>query len=1039
MGGFQGRVIVNFLVGQAFLLTGAVGALGQIRIPDDAPQPLSPAESASTVSLPEGYSLELLAAEPLIRNPSGVCWNEHGHLFVCELHGYNAEGQYDIEELNKTGKLDRVVRRIPAPPEAIERAEQDQVGSVKRLIDTDGDGVMDQSEVWADDLPPCFGVVPERDGIIVVCAPDILFLADRDGDGVAEIRETLFTGFKTGVLERRMSAPQWGPDHWIYVAAGGGTITGPHLKSSVTLPNNDFRFKADGSAIEPLTASSWTFGFTFSNSGDRYVISTGTPAIYVAPLPWRYLARNPHVGYAAMTIDVGPGQATYPTSQPHPWRSRRANDPGFEELYRTRYGAAESAPNGFFTSACSPFVYKDTALPLAGQLLACEPAQNMIHRSQITRAGLVPKLVRPDTEENSEFLASRDIWFHPIALSHAPDGAVVIADFYREIIEDYSAIPRYLQQEYQLKHGENHGRLWRLVHEDMPKPQPVDMTALRTPALVAELASPRFWRRQTACRLLLERDDHSAVADLQSLVATEGNPTTTIAALHLIDAMEELSENDLVKALQHPDPSVIVVALRLADQRFEGQPALLEQSLSLLRHSDPRVLIQLALSLGESADPRAKQALATLAVDSIGIRWMDDAILSSLNDGASHVIRSISSQTGDNELAEPLARFLTRTCRMIADSRDDAALAPALTIALESTANTGYQIALLEGLAEGLSVRRKVDLPTVLRHTLQLSLLLEDQQVAALAQELVIAMKAETDSQRLSRLKNTTQRVIDVQLDVGQRIDAVKELAAEDDAASLRFLLGVMNQSTPTVRAAILQAAFARTENQPMVWDAVTRGTLPASALSAIQRDAFLHHADASIRQQAQNLFQEDNAGDAEMSLQYFQALNGPRDLPNGQSVFQKLCSNCHKIGDLGYAVGPDLLSEFRRSEETFIQDILFPAAKITQGYESYVVQTVDGSFVSGLISAESPTSITLRKEEGKKQTLLRKDIEAIRVSGVSLMPDDLSKALRPTDVADLIGWLRSVKRWLAAFNPMAFSSQARQIQPPFSWSNNVT
>ncbi len=257
----------------------------QIKIPDDAPQPLSPAASAAAVSLPDGFSLELVAAEPLIRNPSGICWDQRGRLFLCELHGYNMEGQYDIEELNKTGKLDREVRRIPAPQEAVNKADQDQTGSVKRLIDADGDGVMDKAEVWADDLPACFGLVPARDGVIVVCAPDILFLADRDNDGVAEVRETIFTGFRTGVLERRMSAPRWGVDNWIYVAAGGGTITGPGLESPIELPHNDFRFKPDGSAIEPLHAGSWTFGFTFSASDDRYVISTSTPAIYVAPLP----------------------------------------------------------------------------------------------------------------------------------------------------------------------------------------------------------------------------------------------------------------------------------------------------------------------------------------------------------------------------------------------------------------------------------------------------------------------------------------------------------------------------------------------------------------------------------------------------------------------------------------------------------------------------------------------------------------------------------------------------------------------------------
>ena len=188
--------LVHFSAFAAF----AVAALGQISKPADAPKPLSPAESAKLVNLPPGFRLELVAAEPLVRQPSGVCWDAHGNLFVSELHGYNIEGQFDIEELNKTGKLDRVVRRIAANEDAMRRAEKEQFGTVKRLIASDGDGVMDHAEVWADRLPACLGICPARGGIIAICAPDIVYLADRDGDGRAEVRETLFTGFKFGII-----------------------------------------------------------------------------------------------------------------------------------------------------------------------------------------------------------------------------------------------------------------------------------------------------------------------------------------------------------------------------------------------------------------------------------------------------------------------------------------------------------------------------------------------------------------------------------------------------------------------------------------------------------------------------------------------------------------------------------------------------------------------------------------------------------------------------------------------------------------------
>lgn len=177
--------------------------------PDDAPKPLSPEESIQSYRLPEGFRFEFVASEPLISSPSGVCWDERGRMFVSELHGYNLEGQLDIEELNKTGRLDTQVRRVEADEKFKRAAKLGTYGVVKLLVDTNADGRMDQAIVWATNLPPAYGLVAARGGVIVACAPDIVFLADRDGDGRPDVREVLFTGFRTGALERGINAPLW--------------------------------------------------------------------------------------------------------------------------------------------------------------------------------------------------------------------------------------------------------------------------------------------------------------------------------------------------------------------------------------------------------------------------------------------------------------------------------------------------------------------------------------------------------------------------------------------------------------------------------------------------------------------------------------------------------------------------------------------------------------------------------------------------------------------------------------------------------------
>lgn len=195
-------------------------------------------------------------------DPVAMAFDSRGRIVVCEIHGYNLEGYLDIQELNQAGELDTQVRRILANDDAVKQAEKEQYGTVKVLEDLDRDGRIDQSTVLADRLPPCYGVVPARDGVIVFCAPDIVFLADRDDDGKAEVHETLFTGFGVGEMWTRINNPRWGVDNWIYGVGGagsGGTIRGPHLANEVTLGSVCFRFRPDGSVLE--AASGRTHGF----------------------------------------------------------------------------------------------------------------------------------------------------------------------------------------------------------------------------------------------------------------------------------------------------------------------------------------------------------------------------------------------------------------------------------------------------------------------------------------------------------------------------------------------------------------------------------------------------------------------------------------------------------------------------------------------------------------------------------------------------------------------------------------------------------
>lgn len=587
--------------------------------PDDSPKPLSPTESGKAFRVPAGMKIRLLASEPLVSEPSGVCWDERGRLFVCELHGYNVEGQHDIDELNKTGELDMQVRRIQASEEAKKKAHTETYGTVKLLRDTDGDGVMDHAELWADRLPPCYGIAPGNGGIIVACAPDIVLLKDTDGDDRPDVQEKLFTGFGTGALERGINAPTWGVDHWLYFGRGwnGGTITGPHLAKPVTLPSTDFRIRADGSAIEPVSGSTRTVGMAFTAGGDRFVATTTHPGLFVTPIPWRYLERNPDAGAPVLDGTASDDTKVYPIAPVHPWRTKREQHAEYFALYR-KVSLSDAAASGYFTSGCGPLVYQDRALPgLHGHYLVCEPAQNLVHRSEIVRDGTQLRLRRVKGEEQSEFLASRDSWFHPVSLAHTPEGGIAIVDFYREIIEDYSAIPRHLQQQYGVINGRDRGRIWLLVPEEPSKVPPADMGALDDAALTRELGNGLFWRRRTAQRLLEERG---------------GIPA-----------------NQLLRGWNSADPDTKVIALRAADEdRFASAPEMEQEMLGMVSDPGipPQLALQIALSLGQSRSPAVKEALITLARTHGGLRWMDAAIASSAHKLEQEILVALSAVPG---------------------------------------------------------------------------------------------------------------------------------------------------------------------------------------------------------------------------------------------------------------------------------------------------------------------------------------------------------------------------------------------------------
>lgn len=263
--------------------------------------------------------------------------------------------------------------------------------------------------------------------------------------------------------------------------------------------------------------------------------TTTHPGLFVTPIPWSYLSRNPDAAAPVLDSPASDDTKVYPIAPTHPWRLKREQHAEYFAFYR-KISLSDAAASGYFTSACSPLVYHDSVLPgLHGHYLVCEPAQNLVHRAEIIRDGTRLRLQRVKGKEHSEFLASRDAWFHPMSLATTPDGCVAIVDFYREIIEDYSAIPRHLQQQYGVINGHDRGRIWKLVPETLAKSAANNVAALDDAALVKELSSGLPWRRRAAQRLLVERKSSALLPVLR--LRMESGDAQAMAMLHDLGAL----------------------------------------------------------------------------------------------------------------------------------------------------------------------------------------------------------------------------------------------------------------------------------------------------------------------------------------------------------------------------------------------------------------------------------------------------------------------------------------------------------------------
>ncbi|HEX4132781.1 MAG TPA: PVC-type heme-binding CxxCH protein [Pirellulales bacterium] len=972
----QSPVVLRFVVASIVASIGIVASAAEAT-PDQF-APLSPEEGLKSMIARPGFTVELVAAEPLVMDPVAFAWGADGKLWVVEMADY----PLGLDGKGQPG------------------------GRVRWLDDTDGDGRYDRSTVFLDGLNFPNGVMPWRNGVLVTCAPEILYAEDTDGDGRADVRKTLYLGFAEGNQQHRMNGLRWGLDNWIHCASGGssgGEIESKLTGKEVSVSGRDFRIRPDQGLIDPQTGQT-QFIRERDDWGNWFGTKNSQPLSHYV-LADEYLRRNPHLPPPHTTAEVPsvPGAAPiYPRS---PAVAR------FNDLNKVNR----------FTSACGETFYRDELFGpgFAGNSFVCEPVHNLVHREMLSPAGATFTSHRAADEKRSEFLASTDPWSRPVMVRTGPDGALWVADMYRLVIEHPQWIPHQWQEKLDVRSGHDRGRIYRVFPSDK-RPRAIPrLDQLDTPALVAALDTPNGTTRDMVHRRIVERGDRAAVETLRQFVRSAKRAQTRLTALAALGGLGAIDADVLAAPLGDEHSGVRRLAVGLAEPILGSTPALGERLTKLADDPDAQVQLQVACTLGNWDDARAGAVLGNIALGDSGDPFIVGAVMSSVNretlGGIAKVVLAASELQKHAELIEKLTT-------MAVALGDQATLAAIVARAVTPSAGryAPWQIGIVGSLADALA-RRKLTLAAYQQQAGE-PLRVELNKLAAMFAwaRTVAAQPPTAESDRIAALqllgRDAAARDCDLTLLAGLlgpqtppplQAAALTTLVRQGDPRVPSMLLGQWRTFGPVVRGQVLDALLARPLSTNALLDAIERGEIQPAEIDAARVERLVESKDATVAKRAAALLAAArNTDRAKVVEQYRDVLALSGDAAHGAEVFNRRCSACHKLGNVGHAVGPDLTALTDKSPAALLVAVLDPNRAVEAKFINYTAITTDGLVYTGMLAAESGTGVTLLAAEGKEIPLARADLEELASSTKSLMPEGLEKDLSRQDLADVFALL---------------------------------
>lgn len=998
-----------------------------------AAQGLTPEAALARMKPAEGLVVQLVAAEPLIRQPVTMTFDTRGRLWVIQYLQYPTPAglkPVEVDNYLRT-KYDRIPEPPPRGPRGLDR--------VTILYDADANGRYRKAKDFVSGLNLASGLALGNGGVYVLQAPYLLFYPDRNDDDVPDSEpEVLLTGFGMEDAHAVGNSLVWGPDGWLY-GAQGSTVTA-HITDPLT--KKQLEFQQGVWRYHPRTKQ---FEIFAEGGGNTWGLDFDATGQIIAGTNWG--------GVAALHMVQGgyyvKGFAKHgPLHNPH------------------TYGYFEHIPCPNFKGGhvtCGGIVYQGKALPAAYQnaYLACNLLDNNLYWYSMKRQGSSFTMKHEGT-----LLQGNDTWFRPIDLLTGPDGAVYVADWYDKRANHVDPVDNW---------DKTNGRIYKLVPSGgVQAPKPFDLKKLTTAELIAMLKHENSWQRGEARRLLGERQDDATQKALREAVE-QNRAELSVDLLGALYCSGGLDAKLIKELFKHSKEEI-----RYWDVRLITDHATKEDTIKNLGY----LLSELASLAENETSPLVRSQLASAAHRFITADTDNMAFIilycllkhEDINDPhiplliwwaleAGITLDQVRSKSGYLDLGREasvenpqLRKFLyERMGRRLMTEATDTAYQSLVRLLEKSVAWQQGTLfpTLLQGMEAALAGRRLTKMPTVLQPTLSslAKLRSQDQKLTALlirmgdvdayrtgeqllenskiAEELKTPILSAMTSGSPSPSSDKLLTLLQTAKSDAWRLSILDALAAQSDVPSSALLV-YYGQASATVRRRIISMLTARQTSAVVLGQAVADGRIAPKDIPLDQVQRLVRYHDATLDKLVARHWGSVTAqttGEKQARIRSVVHMLNQRagDAVKGKLLFTQHCATCHQLFGEGGKVGPELTGADRQNRDFLATHIVDPNFVIRPEYAAYTLALNDGRTLTGLLSEQSAGSITLLDAQANKIILARDKIDEMQPAKVSLMPEKLLDPLDDQQIRDLFAYLQKP----ASTTPQELPFPATVMQAP--------